>query len=202
LLRARIIAALFLVLLVCRQAMDSTISHNDGTLETVNVTSPDKKRSAPSSKGLDAVEDMPSPKSPKLQIAAAPSNDTFGDNVQEALSVKNADDSVEVDSSKPTGIANDGINATPRSGNDAAATQNQAPELDSDPNRPASTASEEGDNPPKPTPSGHQQHQHQQPPGLPTIDVSKPVKRARSAYFIFADEKRPQIQQQVLQRLC
>jgi hypothetical protein len=126
---------------------------------------------------LDVVENGPSPKSPKLQIAASASKDTLGDKDQEATSLESGD-SVEEDSSKPTaGIVND--KATPN--DEAVTTPNEASELDSDQNRPTS-ASEEGNDPPP----------------EPTMDVSKPVKRARSAYFIFADEKRPQIQKQVL----
>jgi hypothetical protein len=197
---------------------DSTIvvHDDDGALETTaNVTntccSPEKKRSAPSN-GLDATaaKDGLSKKSPKL--LADGNNDTLGDNNndQGALSLKNTD-SVQVDSSKlAAGIVHDKatlscnvllLAAAPRlSANDdeAVVAQNEALELDLDQNRPA-PASEEGDNNPLPP---RQQQQQQQPEQQPSIDVTKPVKRARSAYFIFADETRPQIQKQVLPEIA
>jgi hypothetical protein len=203
---------------VATETDSTTVVHDDdGALETTaNVTntccSPAKKRSAPST-GLDATaaaEDGLSKKSPKL--LADGNNDTLGDNNdQGALYLKNTD-SVQVDSSKPAAaeIVNDKatlssnvlllLAAAPRlSANDeAVVAQNEALELDLDQNRPT-LAFEEGDNnPPPPLPPRQQQQQQPE----PSIDVTKPVKRARSAYFIFADETRPQIQKQVLPEIA
>jgi hypothetical protein len=193
---------------VATETDSTTVVHDDdGALET---TANEKKRSAPSN-GLDAAatKDRLSKKSPKL--LADGNNDTLGDNNdQGALSLKNTD-SVQVDSSKlaAAGIVHDKatlpsnvllLAAAPRlSANDeAVVAQNEALELDLDQNRPA-LASEEGGNNPPPLPP-RQQQQQQQPE--PSIDVTKPVKRARSAYFIFADETRPQIQKQVLPEIA